>query len=528
MAKPTEQLLSNAAAKGVSTWSDPERWLAAIVESSSSAMMAESLDGTIMTWNASASRIFGYTAEEAIGMPVFALAWPGEEETIHGLLDTMRRGERISNFETSRKHKDGHRVFVSLNLFPIEDETGAVVGIAKIATDITGRKAAEQEEARTRAELLTERKYRELIEYAPDAILEVDASGLILIANATAERLFGYTRDELLGAPIEILVPDANRASHASHRNGFVKAGRARPMGQGLDLNAKRKDGSEFPVEISLSPIFVDSGVLVVAAIRDVTDRRRSEQQLRLLQEGYLSEISARQQEAERLNRLKSEFLASVSHELRTPLHTIIGFADLLHEDPQQTLSVRQCRFVENIRRDSEHLLALINDVLDLSRIEAGGLAVYPEELSLKELFFEIVESFRIASDAKALAVDVTCNPDLKVLADPTRIRQILSNLLSNAIKFTGRGGSIHLTAVLEQGFVRVAVRDSGIGIAPQELANIFSKFYQVGVTTGGVREGTGLGLAISKQLVEMQGGLLEVNSELGMGSTFSFTIPAP
>ena len=526
MSNPTEPSRAVAATSS-GEWSNPERWLAAIVESSNSAIMAESLDGTIMTWNTAAVRIFGYSPDEAVGMPVFALAWPGEEEAIYGLLETMRRGERINNFETSRRHKDGHRVFISLNLSPIKDEAGAVVGITKIATDITVRKAAEQQEERTRAELLAERKYRELIEHAPDAILELDAAGSILIANQTAERLFGYRREELLGSPIEMLVPDANRASHVSHRKSFVSAGRARSMGQGLDLNARRKDGSEFPVEISLSPIVIETGVLVVAAIRDVTERRRAEQQMRLLQEGYLEEVTARHQEAERLNRLKTEFLASVSHELRTPLHTIIGFADLLFEDPQQTLAPRQSRFVENIRRDSEHLLALINDVLDLSRSEAGGLAVRPEDLSLADLFRDVIEAQRIAADDKALAVTVQCEGDLKVLADPTRLRQILSNLLSNAIKFTNRNGAIQLRATLEHGLAKIDVEDSGIGIAEEELANIFGKFYQVGVTTGGVREGTGLGLAICKQLVELQGGTMQVSSQPGIGSTFSFTLPA-
>ncbi|SEB42164.1 PAS domain-containing sensor histidine kinase [Terriglobus roseus] len=527
MAQQMEHLRSSLP-KQAGTWSDPERWLAAIVESSNSAIMAESLEGTIMTWNAAASRIFGYTAEEAIGMPVFALAWPGEESIVRGLLDVLRRGERIDNFETSRRHKDGHRVFIALSLFPIKDEDDVVIGIAKIATDITQRKAAEAAEAQTRTELLAERKYREVIEHAPDAILEVDAGGIIVIANQTAERHFGYPREELLGAPIEMLIPAANRSQHASHRDAFMQADRARAMGEGLDLSARRKDGSEFPVEVSLSPIVMDSGVLVVAAIRDVTERRRSDQQVRLLQESYLSEVSARQQEAERLNRLKSEFLASVSHELRTPLHTIIGFTDLLHEDPQHTLSERQLRFVENIRRDSEHLLELINDVLDLSRIEAGGLTIHPEELSLHQAFTEAIETVRLSCEAKALRVTVSCDPDLVLLADPTRLRQILTNLLSNAIKFTAPGGAIRMKATREPGFAKISIRDNGIGIAPEELSNIFGKFYQVGVTTGGVREGTGLGLAICRELVETQGGSLSVSSQLGTGSIFSFTMPLP
>jgi PAS domain S-box-containing protein len=525
MARLTEKPL-NPSGNVAQTWSNPERWLTAIVDSSNSAIVGESLDGTIMTWNAAACRIFGYTAEEAIGMPVFALAWPGEEEQSQGLLHRVRRGERINNLETSRKHKEGRRVFVSLTLFPIRDENGEIVGIAKISTDITDRKFAQMEEARTRAELISERKYREVIEHAPDAILEIDAKGLIVIANQTAERFFGYTREDLLGAPIEMLIPEAHNGYRASRRAAFVEAGQVRPVEQGLELNARRKDGTEFPIEISLSPIFLDNSVQIVAVIRDVTQRRRTEQQMRALQEGYLTEISARRVEAERLNRLKSEFLASVSHELRTPLHTIIGFTDLLREDPQHTLSVRQYRFVENIQRDSEHLLELINDVLDLSRIEAGGLTVQPEQLSLAKVFAQTVDGLRISWESKGLRVSFSCEPDLQLLADPTRLRQILSNLISNAIKFTNCGGAISIKGEQEQSFARISVQDTGIGIPAEELSNIFGKFYQVGVTTGGVREGTGLGLAICKELVAMHRGEITVSSQVGCGSTFSFTIP--
>jgi len=510
-----------------SEWNEPERWLAAIVESSDAAIMGESLDGVITSWNAAAEKMFGYTAGEAIGLPVFSLAWPGEEVKILDLLAAMRRGERIDHFETSRKHKDGSRVFVSLSLYPIKDGHGNVVGIAKIASNITERKRAEEHEAQTRAELLAERKYRELIEHAPDAILEVDAGGMIVIANRTSETLFGYTRDELLGQPIEMLVPESRRGAHLAHRAAFAKVGISRPMGHGMpDLNAVRKDRSEFPVEIGLSPIHTDSGILVVAVIRDITERKASEVQVRRLQEGYLAEISSRHREAERLNQLKSEFMASVSHELRTPLHTIIGFADLLREDRDGVLSERQARFVENIQRDSEHLLALINDVLDLSRIEAGGLVLHTEFLRVKPLVEEIVESFRTYADKRSLSVNLRCDQDVSVRADATRLRQILSNLLSNAIKFTPSEGEISVSVQRESGLARFEVTDSGVGIPASEQANIFGKFYQVGVTTGGVREGTGLGLSICKELVTMHGGSIEVQSEVGKGSTFSFTMP--
>jgi signal transduction histidine kinase len=168
----------------------------------------------------------------------------------------------------------------------------------------------------------------------------------------------------------------------------------------------------------------------------------------------------------------------------------------------------------------------MINDVLDLSRIEAGGLTAHPEKLLVSKVFADVIEALRISSEAKALHVTSSCDPELELLADSTRLRQILSNLLSNAIKFTNPGGSIRITGEKSLGCAQISVEDSGIGIAPDELSNIFGKFYQVGVTTGGLREGTGLGLAICKELVEMQAGTMSVSSQLGIGSTFSFTLP--
>ncbi|NUQ27185.1 MAG: PAS domain-containing sensor histidine kinase [Acidobacteriaceae bacterium] len=508
------------------TWVNPERWLAAIVDSSDAAIMGETLDGIITSWNRAATQMFGYSAEEAIGKPVFFLAWPGEQEKMHDLLDVVRMGKRIDGVETARKHKDGSRVFVSLSMFPIEDADGTVVGIAKIARNITERKLAEEQIARSRAEVLAERKFREMIEEAPDAILEVNQAGNIVIANKTSETLFGYTRAELLGQPVEILVPMPHRGNHADNVARFVRSGKTRPMGQGLELNARRKDGSEFPVEISLSPIRNAQEVLIVVVIRDVSERRKAEQQLRTLQEGYFNELVARQHEAERLNRLKSEFMASVSHELRTPLHTIIGFTDLLREESNGTLNAKQARFVEHIQRDSEHLLALINDVLDLSRIEAGGLSLQTEQIDITDLLHQTTESVRGQAAAKGIVLQTEYEADLYASADRTRVRQVLLNLLSNAIKFTPAGGSVTITAAIEDEWIRISVRDTGIGIAPEEHELIFDKFYQAAVTTGGVKEGTGLGLTISRQIVMMHGGRLEVNSTRGAGSEFTFTLP--
>jgi PAS domain S-box-containing protein len=511
---------------GLQRTPEAERWLAAIVESSDDAIISKTLDGIITSWNAAAESIFGYSADEVIGKPITILIpdklW-FEETTI---LSRVRNGGHVDHYETTRLHKDGRGIQVSLTISPIRDAHGVICGVSKIVRDVTEHKLLLAREERSRAEALAERNFRELIENAPDAILQVDARGGILIANHAAELIFGYTRDELMGMGVDSLVPQAARSRHAAHRASFAAAGVSRPMGMGLDLRARRKDGSELPVEISLSPVKTESGVLMTAVIRDVTERTRAERQIDLLKKSYLAELEARHREAERLNQLKSEFMASVSHELRTPLHTIIGFAELLEEQGVGPLNEKQHRFVRHIQSDSEHLLSLINDVLDLSRIEAGGLVVMTEALPLQRAVEEAVDGIRTQASSKQVGVRAENIPQIRVTADPLRLRQILYNLLGNGVKFTDPGGEVSVSAQEQDDMVQITVADTGLGIPAEECARIFDKFYQVGYTTAGVRQGTGLGLTISKQLVELQGGRIWVESEPGKGSRFHFTLP--
>jgi len=297
-------------------------------------------------------------------------------------------------------------------------------------------------------------------------------------------------------------------------------------MGSGLDLRARRRNGSLFPVEISLSPIHTENGLHVTAVIRDVTDRKRSEQEVRKLQQQYTNELEARNREIERANRLKSEFLASMSHELRTPLHTIIGFAELLEEGSEGPLNDAQKRFLNHIHRDSEHLLELINDVLDLSRIEAGQLTLKREHYPLARSIDEALDTVRPGAALKGILLENRGQADTIIDADPLRVREMLYNLLSNAVKFTPEGGTVWVQSFEDSGFARITVGDTGVGIPTEEQENIFDKFYQVGNTTRGVREGTGLGLAITRELVQMHGGWIEVDSEPGVGSRFTFALP--
>ena len=376
-------------------------------------------------------------------------------------------------------------------------------------------------------------RFRDLLEAAPDGIFEVEQDGTIILLNAAAERMFGYSREELLGQLVEELIPTNLRSAHLNHRARYAQHPSVRPMGAGLELAAKRKDGSTFPVEISLSPIRSAQGNRVIAIVRDITARRKSEAEINALHAEFTASLSEanrlleiRNQEVERANRLKSEFLASMSHELRTPLHTIIGFSDLLAEEIKGPLNDAQKRFVEHIRNDSRHLLELISDTLDLSKIEAGRLALHPEEFNLSEALGGWIEKLRLIANNKKQTISGAYAPDLTVFADPVRVKEIFYNLVSNAIKFTVERGTITVEAEAVAHGVLVRVSDNGIGIPEAEHDAIFDKFYQLGPTTKGVREGTGLGLAITKSLVEMHGGEIHLRSTPGVGSVFEFTLP--
>jgi PAS domain S-box-containing protein len=416
---------------------------------------------------------------------------------------------------------------------PCRDAAGNTLGTLTIIAEVTQHYAVERKVAKveeelvhamtsekeTRAELHAERRFRDLLEAAPDAIIEVDREGRILLLNLVAENLFGYTREELLGQPVEILVPDVLRGGHAQHRADYWDHPVTRPMGTGLALHGRRKDGSSIPVEISLSPVKSEDGFHVTAVIRDISERRQTEERLREMQEAYTRELELR-------NQLKSEFLASMSHELRTPLHTIIGFAELLAEELEGPLNVKQRRFMNHIRSDSVHLLELINDILDISKIESGRVELRREAFNITGVLEEILSSVRPQAAAKSIAIETSLSLPATIFADRLRVKQVLFNLLSNALKFTPEGGRVRIEASRRDGLIEISVTDTGIGIAKEQHEAVFDKFYQVGSTTKGVREGTGLGLAITKALVEEHGGSIQLESEPGKGSRFTFTIP--
>ncbi len=371
---------------------------------------------------------------------------------------------------------------------------------------------------RTRAEEAlrrSESRFRTLVELAPEAMVIADRAGRILLVNQQVEKAFGYTREELVGQSIEVLLPERFSGVHASHRRRYFLSPIPRRMGAGLELVGRRKDGSEFPVDISLSPIETDEGVVVTATISDITERKRAEQML----------VHAKE-EAERASKFKDQFLSTMSHELRTPLNAVMGFSDLMRDERHGTLNERQRRYVTHIREGGEHLLKLINDILDLSKIEAGRLELAFEQVPVQRAFGEVLSALRPLSEKKSQTLSQVVEPGLVVRADAMRLRQVLMNLVGNAIKFTPEGGSIEVAATRVDGQVRVEVCDTGPGIPPEEQKRIFEAFYQLR-QSGKATEGTGLGLAISQRLVELQGGQLGLESQPGCGSRFYFTLPA-
>ena len=372
-----------------------------------------------------------------------------------------------------------------------------------------------------------DQRFRELVEAAPDAIIEIDREGRILVLNGMTEKQFGYARDELLGQPVEILIPEDLRKAHVRNREEYNAQPLARPIGSGLALQGRRKDGSLILVEISLSPVKSRNGFSVIAIIRDIGERRKAEDQLRATLEKFATELQLRNAEIERADRRKSEFLSSMSHEIRSPLHTIIGFSELLAEELQGPLNEDQQRFVQHIHKDSMHLLDLISEILDLSKIEAGRVELRHEIFDVSAAIEEVLSSVRPQGEAKSIRIETKLAASLTLYADCLRFKQILINLLTNAVKFTPQGGGILIDAIRRDAFIEIAVSDTGIGIAKNKHELIFDKFSQAGETSRGGREGTGLGLAITKALVEQHGGRVWIESEPGKGSRFTFTIPA-
>ena len=359
--------------------------------------------------------------------------------------------------------------------------------------------------------------YRLLVDSVRDyAIFALDATGHVLSWNAGAQRFKGYTQEEILGKHFSVFYPVEDQWKPPMELDIATATGRFEEEGWRL-----RKDGSRFWASVVITALRDTHGTLVGFAkvTRDLTERKIAEQQR--LEDARRVAIS------EEANRAKAGFLAAMSHELRTPLNAIAGYTDLLLTGVGGAVTEQHRDYLERIRGSQQHLLAIINDILNFSRIEAGQLEYRVEPVSIRAVINAVVPMVEPQALAKSIAIDWHDNADAVASADHAKVEQILLNLLSNAVKFTPAGGHIDVGCAAREDRVTLTVSDSGVGIAAEDLAAIFQPFVQVGRSLTSPHEGTGLGLAISSDLATGMGGRLDVESTVGVGSTFTLTLPS-
>lgn len=470
------------------------------------AIVVRNLKNEIIFWNRAAERLYGWTKEEVYGTIIYELLQTRFPKPLPEIESEIYKSGYWEG-ELVHRRRDGSDIVVSSRWALRRDSSGKPIAILQSNRDITRRKQEEE-------------KFRNLLESAPDAIVIVDQSGHMKLVNAQTEKLFGYSRAELLGQPVEMLIPQRFREQHVGHRHNYSQSPRSRAMGIGLELYGRRKNGTEFPVEISLSPLKTDEGVLISSAIRDVTERRQAEEKIQRLN----AELNQKLVELGNVNKELESFSYSVSHDLRAPLRHIDGFARILKEEHGASLSDDGRHYLDRILRAVTHMGQLVDDLLNLARI--GRREIVRQRVKLDALVRQAMADLPLKTEDRN--IDWRIDPLPEVEGDPGLLKLVVSNLLSNAAKFSrGRQAAvIEIGTREDNGTVVVFVRDNGVGFDPKYADKLFGVFQRLHRQED--FEGTGVGLATVQRIVHKHGGETWAESEPGRGATFFFTLGHP
>jgi PAS domain S-box-containing protein len=471
-------------------------------------------DGMFHSLNPSWQRVLGFTTAELMARPRMEFIHPDDQARTSTEFARLQDGQAAISFENRYRCKNGRYRWLLWNAVCVPEKQL----VYAVARDITSRKNAEVE-IRT-----SEERYRRLFDFNPQPTWIYDRQTLRFLAvNHAAVRAYGYSQDEFLSMSIL----DLHRQDDSVCGPSSASSDERRTQKTERHF---RQDGSIMYVEITSHALTFDSRDADFVIAVDITERKQAQEEREKFTASLAAanrELELRNREVERATNLKSKFLASMSHELRTPLNAIVGFSDLLSDETPGPLNPKQRRYVTHIKQGSAHLLQLINDILDLSKIEAGLLELRCEDFQVKDALPEVLSTIRPLAMAKNIRVEQKLESDSAIYADRLRFKQILYKLLSNAVKFTPEDGRIQVACIREGNFARISVSDSGIGIRPEDQAMVFEEFRQVDGCSAAARQGTGLGLAITKGLIEQQGGKITLESQLGKGSCFTVMLPA-
>ncbi len=476
---------------------------AELLELTHDAIIVRGLTGKIMYWNRAAERLYGWQRDEARGKIVHELLHTQFPKPVEEIVDAVIESGFWEG-EITQQRRDGREVTIISRWALRADFAGKPLAILETDRDISLRKIAAD-------------KFRGLLESAPDAIVIVDRFGRIEIVNAQTEKLFGYSREEMIGQPVEMLIPQRFHNTHAASWKTFSQSPHPRDMGVGLDLFGLRKDGTEFPVEVSLNPLVTGEGMLISSAIRDVTERRRIELEIHKLN----AELRRKLDELSVVNKELESFSYSVSHDLRAPLRHIDGFARILKDEHAGQLDADGLRYLDRVLQSANQMGQLVDDLIHLARV--GRSALVQQKVKLADIVRQAIAE--LPEEAEKREIEWRVEPLPEQECDPGLLKLVFVNLLSNAVKFT-RGRE---TAVIEVGTREIGgataifVRDNGVGFDPQYADKLFGVFQRLHKQED--FEGTGIGLATVQRIIRRHGGEIWAEADLGRSATFLFTL---